>query len=129
MTCSLASIRCLKPWKRSIVMPSALGALGLAGPQFGGVRSCACEQRDRAEAWHRIMINRVRRWSSGSSQWHGSCLIAILVAPPEVDEQRLRSLSGPKRTVDIVFVVALPAFIVLLSIGVLRRSRWMFWLI
>jgi hypothetical protein len=31
--------------------------------------------------------------------------------------------------VEILFVVALTAFIVLLSIGVLRRSRWTFWLI
>jgi hypothetical protein len=34
-----------------------------------------------------------------------------------------------QRIVEIVFVVALTAFIVLLSIGVLRRWRWMFWLI
>jgi hypothetical protein len=46
-----------------------------------------------------------------------------------VYEQRLRSLPGAQRIVEIVFVVALTAFIVLLSIGVLRRWRWMFWLI
>jgi hypothetical protein len=34
-----------------------------------------------------------------------------------------------QRIVEIAFVVALTAFIVLLSIGVLRRWRWMFWLI
>ena len=44
-------------------------------------------------------------------------------------EQRLRSLPGAQRIVEIVFVVALTAFIVLLSIGVLRRWRWTFWLI
>ncbi len=56
-------------------------------------------------------------------------LLAILVAAPEVYEQRLRSLPGAQPIVEIVFVVTLTAFIVLLSIGVLRRSRWRFWLI
>ena len=66
------------------------------------------------------MINRVQAWIS---------LLAILVAAPEVYEQRLRSLPGAQRIVEIVFVVALSGFIVLLSIGVLRRWRWTFWLI
>jgi threonine/homoserine/homoserine lactone efflux protein len=56
-------------------------------------------------------------------------LVAILVAAPEVYERRLRSLPGAQRIVEIVFVVALTAIIVLLSIGVLRRWRWTFWLI
>ena len=75
------------------------------------------------------MINRVQALVLAFllMAWIG--LVAILVAAPEVYEQRLRSLPGPQRIVDIVFVVALTAFIVLLSIGVLRRWRWMFWLI
>ena len=36
---------------------------------------------------------------------------------------------APSASWTIVFVVALTAFIVLLSIGVLRRWRWTFWLI
>ena len=51
------------------------------------------------------------------------------LAAREVYERRLRSLPGAQRIVEIVFVVALTAFIVLLSIGVLRRWRWTFWLI
>jgi hypothetical protein len=51
------------------------------------------------------------------------------LAAREVYERRLRSLPGAQRIVEIVFVVVLTAFIVLLSIGVLRRWRWTFWLI
>jgi len=67
------------------------------------------------------MINRVQALVLGFLLMAWISLIAILVAAPEVYEQRLRSLPGPQRTVDIAFVVALTAFIMLLSIGVLRR--------
>jgi hypothetical protein len=56
-------------------------------------------------------------------------LVVILIAAPEVYERRLRSLPGAQRLVEIVFVAALTTFIVLLSIGVVRRRRWAFWLI
>jgi hypothetical protein len=56
-------------------------------------------------------------------------LVVILIAAPEVYERRLRSLPGAQRLVAIVFVVALTTLIVILSIGVLRRWRWAFWLI
>jgi len=75
------------------------------------------------------MINRVQALVLGFLLVAWISLVAILIAAPEVYERRLRSLPGAQRTVDIVFVVALSAFIVLLSIGVLRRWRWMFWLI
>ena len=55
--------------------------------------------------------------------------IPFILAAPEVYERRLRSLPGAQRIVDVVFVVALTAFIAFLSIGVLRRWRWAFWLI
>jgi threonine/homoserine/homoserine lactone efflux protein len=75
------------------------------------------------------MINRVQALVLGFLLMAWISLVVILVAAPEVYEQRLRSLPGAQRVVEIVFVVALTAFIVLLSIGVLRRWRWMFWLI
>ena len=75
------------------------------------------------------MINRVQALVLGFLLMAWISLVVILVAEPEVDERRLRSLPGAQRVVEIVFVVALTAFIVLLSIGVLRRWRWMFWLI
>ena len=75
------------------------------------------------------MINRVQALVLAFLLMAWISLVAILVAAPEVYERRLRSLPGAQRIVEIVFVVALTAFIVLLSIGVLRRWRWMFWLI
>jgi hypothetical protein len=75
------------------------------------------------------MINRVQALVLGFLLMAWISLIAILAAAPEVYEQRLRALPGPQRIVDIVFVVALTGFIVLVSIGVLRRWRWIFWLI
>jgi hypothetical protein len=75
------------------------------------------------------MINRVQALVLGFLLTAWISLVVILVAAPEVYERRLRSLPGAQRVVEIVFVVALTAFIVLLSIGVLRRWRWMFWLI
>ena len=75
------------------------------------------------------MINRVQALVLGFLLMAWISLVVILVAAPELYERRLRSLPGAQRIVEIVFVVALTAFIVLLSIGVLRRWRWMFWLI
>jgi len=75
------------------------------------------------------MINRVQALVLGFLGMAWISVVAILVAAPEVYEQRLRSLPGAQRIVEIVFVIALTAFIVLLSIGVLRRWRWTFWLI
>ena len=75
------------------------------------------------------MINRVQALVLAFLLMAWISLVAILVAAPEVYEQRLRSLPGAKPIVEIVFVVALTALIVLLSTGVLRRWRWTFWLI
>jgi hypothetical protein len=75
------------------------------------------------------MINRVQGLVLGFFLMAWISLVAILVAAPEVYERRLRGLPGAQRIVEIVFVVALTAFIVFLSIGVLRRWRWAFWLI
>jgi hypothetical protein len=56
-------------------------------------------------------------------------LVAIRVAAPEVYDQALRlPPSGPPWTAT-AFLSALAAFIVVLSVGVLRRWRWTFWMI
>ena len=59
--------------------------------------------------------------------WIG--LLAILVAAPEVYDRRLGALPGTQRTADIGFVAALSVFLVLLSVGVVQRWWWTFWLI
>ena len=55
-------------------------------------------------------------------------LIVILVTAPEVYDQALPAI-GHRRAVEITFLVLLSAFLGLLGVGVLRRWRWIFWLI
>jgi threonine/homoserine/homoserine lactone efflux protein len=62
------------------------------------------------------MINRVQALVLAFFLTAWISLVAILVAAPEVYERRLRSLPGAQRIVDVVFVVALTAFIAFLSI-------------
>jgi hypothetical protein len=56
-------------------------------------------------------------------------LVAILVMAPDVYDQTLRLPSADRRSAELAFIVALSAFIVLVATGVLRRWRWMFWLL
>ena len=55
-------------------------------------------------------------------------LIVILVTAPEVYYEALPAF-GHRRAVEIAFLVLLSAFLGLLGVGVLRRWRWIFWLI
>lgn len=55
--------------------------------------------------------------------------MVILAAAPEVYDQALRLAPGRQHSVEIAFLTALSAFIALLSVGVVRRWRWVFWLI
>ena len=54
-------------------------------------------------------------------------LLVIVVVAPEVYDQALRLPGG--RGVELTVLAALSAFIGLLAVGVVRRWRWMFWLI
>ena len=58
--------------------------------------------------------------------WLG--LIVILLTAPEVYDEALPAL-GHRREVEIAFLILLSAFLGVVGIGVLRRWRWMFWLI
>jgi hypothetical protein len=55
-------------------------------------------------------------------------VLAIRVATPGVYDRALRLRTGDRR-LELTFLAALIAFIMLLGIGVLRRWRWTFWLI
>jgi len=55
-------------------------------------------------------------------------LLAILVLAPDIYAQALKPL-GQTSAVRTSFFVVLTVFIALLAMGVLRRWRWMFWLI
>jgi hypothetical protein len=54
-------------------------------------------------------------------------LVAIRVAAPEVYDQALRLPPSWPRWTATAFLSALAAFIVVLSVGVLQRWRWIFW--
>ena len=54
---------------------------------------------------------------------------AILLIAPSVYDQQLRLLPGQSRPLELLFLVALSLFLLLVGIGVLRRWRWIFWLI
>src|SRR4030095_4040001 len=54
-------------------------------------------------------------------------LLVIVVVAPEVYDQALRLPGG--RGGELTVLAALSAFIGLLAVGVVRRWRWMFWLI
>jgi hypothetical protein len=56
-------------------------------------------------------------------------LVAILAMAPAVYDQALRLPPGDRRPAELAFLAALSAFVALLGLGVLRRWRWMFWLI
>jgi hypothetical protein len=55
--------------------------------------------------------------------------ITILTVAPQVYGQTLRQAPGSLRVTEIAFVAALSALTALVSIGVVRRWRWIFWLI
>jgi len=59
--------------------------------------------------------------------WIG--LVVILALAPDTYDRGLRLPSGGSGLGELVFLVALSAFIVLVIVGVLRRWRWMFWLL
>jgi hypothetical protein len=56
-------------------------------------------------------------------------LVAILALSPDIYAQTLRQVPGDMRTIEVTFLAALTALIVVLVIGILRRWRWAFWLI
>ena len=56
-------------------------------------------------------------------------LVAILALASDVFDQALKAPFADRVTVELAFVAALSLFLVILGIGVVRRWRWMFWLI
>jgi hypothetical protein len=74
------------------------------------------------------MITRPQALVLGFSLLAWISLIVILVTAPEVYDRTLPG-AGHRRLAEIGFLVLLSAFLGLLSIGVLRRWRWIFWLI
>ncbi len=56
-------------------------------------------------------------------------LVGILIAAPEIVDSMLKLPARDRRPAELAFMVALSAFLALLGVGVVRRWRWMFWLV
>jgi hypothetical protein len=74
------------------------------------------------------MVNRTQGLVLGFGLAAWISLIVILVTAPEVYDEALPAL-GHRRAVEIAFLVLLSIFLGLLGVGVVRRWRWIFWLI
>jgi hypothetical protein len=74
------------------------------------------------------MVNRTQALVLGFFVLAWASLLVILLAAPGVYDGAIKLPSG-SRPAELGFLGAISAFIALLSVGVLRRWRWIFWLI
>ena len=56
-------------------------------------------------------------------------VVAILAVAPDVYDQALGLPIADRRPFDVAFLAGLTIFLVIVGTGVVRRWRWMFWLI
>lgn len=75
------------------------------------------------------MLNRIQLLVLGFFAFAWIGLVTILVVAPDIYDTMLRASGNGRRAVEVVFVVAITTFLALLSYGVVRRWRWIFWLI
>ena len=75
------------------------------------------------------MVDRTQELVLGFFLMVLTSLVVILAAAPEVYDQAIRLPSDSPRWLAFIFLAALAVVIGLLTIGVLRRWRWTFWLI
>jgi purine-cytosine permease-like protein len=74
------------------------------------------------------MVNRTQALVLGFFVVAFSSLLVILVAAPDVYDQALRLPDG-SGVAEVAFLAVLTALLGLLAVGVLRRWRWIFWLV
>ena len=74
------------------------------------------------------MVNRTQALVLGFFVVALISLLVILVAAPDVYDRALRLPDGT-RVAEVAFLVVLTGFLGLLAVGVLRRWRWIFWLV
>ena len=74
------------------------------------------------------MVNRTQALVLGFFGVAVVSLLVILVVAPDVYDQALRLPDG-SGVAEVAFLVVLTGFLGLLTVGVLRRWRWIFWLI
>ncbi len=75
------------------------------------------------------IVNRTQALVIGFAAVAWLAVVGILAVAPEVYDQALGVSGGDRRRVEAGFLAALTAFLALLGVGVLRRWRWIFWLV
>lgn len=76
----------------------------------------------------RSMVNRTQGLVLGFGLAAWVSLVVILVTAPEIYDRSLPDVGHPT-AVAVVFVLLLSAFLGLVGTGVVRRWRWIFWLV
>lgn len=76
-----------------------------------------------------MRINRTQALVLGFSLAAWAVLVGLLVAAPDVLSGATKLPGGGGRSALLAFLVAISAFLALLGVGVVRRWRWMFWLV
>src|SRR5258705_185553 len=64
-----------------------------------------------------------------STSTRRASLAGILFASPQIYDSTLNLGPGAHREADLAFFVSISILIAVLALGVVRRWRWMFWLI
>ena len=75
------------------------------------------------------MIGRTQALVLGFFVFAWMSLLVILLVDPEIYDGAMQLPPGPHRLADLAFLGAISVLIAFLSVGVLRRWRWTFWLI
>ena len=76
-----------------------------------------------------LATNRTQRLVLGFFVLAWAALVAILLTAPNIYDATLKLGPGDHPAADLVFLIAISAFIAVLAIGVMRRWRWTFWLL
>jgi hypothetical protein len=76
-----------------------------------------------------VWVNRTQALVLGFFLAAWLTLIGILVVAPDVFSTALTLPAGGTGAAEVALVVTLGAFIGLLGVGIVRRWRWMFWLL
>src|ERR1700687_6104543 len=78
---------------------------------------------------HSFHMNRTQGLVIGFFAMALVLFIAILALAPAVYSETLRISPSRSPVLELAFLLALTAFLMLLSIGTVRRWRWIFWLL
>jgi hypothetical protein len=75
------------------------------------------------------VVNRMQYLVLGFFAFAWISLVVILLVEPEIYDSAMKLPAGKHPLADLAFLGGISALIALLSVGVLRRWRWTFWLI